>query len=113
MKATVYYVRLTDAQRDDINANGWNCPVGMAYHRAKAGVVGLDNFDLFELAATMEAKDAEEVWLQTQNGVEPWFRKNGIVRHATFPRSMDVGDIIVWEDGSRERCAPVGFKKVV
>ena len=114
MKATVHYILLTKAQTDELNnhADGWGSPIGRAYLAAKDGRIDATNFDLLERAATMEAESAEEVWTTLQNHDRPWTEYIGVVRHTDFPRSMDVGDVIVWEDGTRERCIALGFETI-
>ena len=112
-KATIYYVDLTEPQRAELNAKGWNSLIGKAYLDARVGKIDSTNFDLLTKAATFEFADsAEAIWIALQNGAEPWTTLTYITCHTMFPRSMDVGDIIVWEDGKRERCAPVGFKPI-
>lgn len=114
MKATIYYVHLTEEQGDELNQSddGWSSPIGKRYLAAKDGRIDGTNFDLLVKAATMEAENAEEVWLALQNHDRPWHTWIGVACHTDFPRSMDVGDIIVWEDGKRSRCAGCGFEPV-
>jgi len=115
MKATVYYIELTEAQRNELNDKGWSSKIGQAYLTARDGTIDSTNFDLLVKAATLEfagVPNAESVWVALQNQEEPWTTLNFITAHTTFPRSMDVGDIIVWEDGTRERCASCGFDKI-
>jgi len=113
MKATVYYIELTEAQRGRLNHLGWDSTIGKAYLAARKGRIDATNFDLLVKAATMEFADsAEHVWTALQNREEEWTTLDFITCHTTFPRSMDIGDIIVWENGSRQRCATVGFDQV-
>ncbi len=114
MKATVYYVEMTKAQIDVLNGGdgGWDTTIGRAYLAAKGGKIDSTNFDLLVKAATMEAESAEVVWAALQNHDRPWTDCGEVVRHTDFPRSMDVGDVIVWEDGTRERCAAFGFETI-
>lgn len=115
MKATVYYIELTRAQVDELNDQGWDSQIGKAYMNAKAGMIDATNFDLLVKAATVVcAPGAEAIWVAMQNGQESWTTLNPayITCHTAFPRSMDVGDIIIWEDGTRERCASTGFETI-
>jgi len=113
MKATVYFIDLTKEQADELNATGWDSPIGKAYLAAKDGRIDATNFDLLQKAATFEFVDgAERIWLSLQNHDEPWTTLPCITCHTERPRSMDVGDIIVWADGTRERCASTGFDRV-
>ena len=113
MKATVYYIELTEAQRDELNAQGWNSRIGKAYLNARGSRIDATNFDLLVKAATFEFADsAEHIWISLQNGNDPWTTLNYITAHTNFARSMDIGDIIVWEDGTRERCAAIGFEPI-
>ncbi len=112
MKATIFYVELTHAQHDELNAGGWGSQIGKAYLAARDGKIDFANFDLFVKAATMEASGPEAIWLAMQNRDKPWSMNPDITSYTRFSRSMDVGDIIVWEDGKRERCVSVGFETI-
>ncbi len=113
MKATVYYIELSKAQHDALNAAGWDSDIGRAYLAARDGKIDSTNFDLLVKAASFdEAPSAEHVWVALQNFAAPWTSLKFITAHTKFPRSMDVGDIIVWEDGTRQRCARFGFEPV-
>lgn len=113
MKATVYYIELTEAQQDELNAQGWDSKIGKAYLNARTDKIDATNFDLLVKAATLDVEGAEIVWRRLQNLDDAGWAKKAYVRcHTEFPRSMDIGDIIVWEDGSRERCAPIGFEPI-
>ena len=114
MEATVYYVTLAEDQTKELNnhADGWVSPIGRAYLSAKDGRIDSTNFNLLERAATVEAEDAEVVWMALQNHSVPWTDHDEVECHTDFPRSMDVGDIIVWSDGTRERCVAMGFETI-
>lgn len=114
MKATVYYVDLTDEQRDEINGpnGGWGCDTGRAYLAAKDGTFNETTRPFFVKAATLEAGNNEQIWTRLQNLHRGWDEDPEIECHTTFPRSMDVGDLIVWEAGGVERCASCGFETV-
>lgn len=112
MKATVYYIELSDAQRDELNDLGWDSRIGKAYLAARAGRIDSTNFDLLKKAATLDADTDEQVWLALQNHETPWSANPAIEAHLTFTRSMDIGDLIIWDDGRRARVASVGFDEV-
>lgn len=111
MKAMVYYVRLTEDQRQELNAEGWDSDIGRRYMNARDGK-SLD-WALLERAATMEAKSSEAIWVTLQNLEVPWEDNPSVECITDFPRSMDVGDIIMWEDHTMERCARIGFETVI
>ena len=121
MYASVYFVQLTAAQRDELNDRnngGWGSELGQRYLAAKDGQIDETNFDLLELAATGGFSNAEDVWVRLQNVERSWDdspanNNAGIKCHTRQPRSMDVGDIVVWSDGRRERCADAGFDLIV
>ncbi len=119
MKATVYFIELTEELREALNKSddGWDCPVGRAYLAAKDGRIDGSNFDMLIKAATGDFDNSEHAWKLMQNGVvyADWSKTDltAIRCYTEFPRSMDVGDIIVWENGWRERVAACGFEKVV
>ena len=110
MYATVYFIELTKQQHDEINKLGWNSDLGKRYLAAKNGNIDRTNVDLFKPAAVLDAKDAEAIWKTLQNTAEPWEVNNSISILTGFPRSMDIGDLIVWFDGRQERCAETGFE---
>lgn len=110
MKATVYYIDITEEQRKELNIQGWDSAIGRRYMAARNGDIDFENMDLVTKAATLDAQDGEEIWTLLQNGTRPWFLNQGIECHTTFPRSMGVGDLICWEDGRVERCRHIGFE---
>ncbi len=114
MKATVYYIELTEEQRVELNGidDVRDSRIGWAYVRAKNGNVDGTNFDLLVKAATMGAESAEQIWTALQNVFTSWSARDDIECHTVFPRSMNVGDIVVWEDGRRESCADIGFETI-
>jgi len=101
LKATVYYLNLAvEPFYTKLNAQGWDGPIGKAYSDAryrgnywKAAVLGI-----LEKAAELDAKNAEDVWMKLQNGATAWSDAMDIKCTTTFPRSMDVGDVVVFED---------------
>ena len=113
MKATVYYLNLAvEPFYSMVNRQGWDGPIGKAYSDAryrgeyfKSAALGI-----LEKAAEIEANDAEEVWMKLQNGATSWSDAMDIKCTSAFPRSMDVGDIVVWEDGTVEKVAMIGFE---
>lgn len=117
--AKVYYLKLTDEQRTEINdGGGWASPVGRAYQAPKFAKEGEEAkavkqacaFGLYEAAAEIDGDDPEAVWMALQNLHDPW---TATIKPLTdFPRSMDVGDLIVWDDGRIEMVASVGFRPV-
>ena len=107
MKAKVFYLRLTNKERTEINLKDWDCALGKSYFAAERGAID-ENIDRFELAVELEAGGNEEIF-HTLNSVDgPWYEE--VEALTDFPRSMSVGDFIVWEDGTRERCATCGFE---
>ena len=113
MKATVYYIEMTKAQIDELNASGWDSTIGKAYLAARDGKIDATNCDLLVKAATIEdVPNAEHIWVAMQNFAAPWSTLNYTPCHTAFDRSMDIGDIIVWEDGTRQRCVSIGFEPI-
>ena len=130
MKATVMYLDLSDRMTRAINAThtgdetteGWSSAFGKIYMNAKykgeyhpARSVGM----LVEVAQ-VEAADAEDIWVALQNMNGPWgdgeSTRGGEIAPVQIQkvrvrqeRSMDVGDVIVWEDGKVEAVASCGF----
>ncbi len=112
MKATAYYVTLTKDQTDELNLGGWDSNIGRRYLAAKAGKINIATRTLFRPAAILNRIDAEQVWTDLQNHNTPWAacRATDIECLTDSPRSMDVGDLVVWEDGRIERVASFGFE---
>jgi len=108
--ATAYYVHLNDGQSKEINAKGWSSDAGRAVVTAKAGAWNETNIHLLRKVATMAAANAEAVWMSLQNLDRPWPQNPIIECHIDCPRSMDVGDLVVWEDGKIEQMAGLGFE---
>lgn len=107
MKAKVFYLRLTKEEYAEINSDGWNCPTGVEYHEAVGGAID-KHIDRFELATELEADTNEDIYRIMNNIDYIWADHH---KPATdMPRSMSVGDFIVWEDGTRERVASCGFE---
>jgi len=112
MKATIFYIELTDKMYTTIKENGWGCPMGRTYMDAKEGVVDAATEELFQPAAVMEAETEEEIFFKLQNLDTPWTDRDDVECVTDFPRSMSVGDRISWDDGRVMRCAIFGFEKV-
>ena len=112
MKATVFYLRLTREQVAQINdvKVGWNCDAGRAYLdvTVNAKYEDAQRLGMIVRGAEAEAENAEQIWVALQNGIDAQSGAKIISRDE--PRSMSVGDLIVWEDGRIERCASVGFE---
>lgn len=112
MKAEVFYVQPTDAHIATINAEGWSCPVGLAYLEGQRGNYALaKEHGMLVCAAEIIAENAEQIWIALQNGI-PARSPATIVRQMAKRRSMSVGDLIVWADGRAETCASIGFERV-
>lgn len=111
MFATVYYVSLSSDQAKELNESekGWGSPIGVAYLSAKDGAIDVTNRDLVKPAARGDFANAEDAWVRLQNVTDGW-ADAGRAESLGERRSMDVGDLIVWEDGRIERCASVGFE---
>ena len=112
MKATVYFLKV-DA--DTVNAKGWGCPEGQRYLAAKSGDISQGDY---EVAARLDGdnlngKQAEHVWMMLQNMDTPWTDRAGkyFIVETDFPRSMDIGDYIEWEDGTKSVVDIIGFKE--
>lgn len=107
MKARIFYVKLTDEMYDEINSakgDGWSTPAGKQYLTARHGKAEDLRADMFEEVTDMDVSNAEDAWVALQNITA---EGNGIDN-----RSMDVGDLVVWEDGRIERVAACGFDTV-
>lgn len=112
MRAEVFYVQPTDDHIATINAEGWSCPVGLAYLEGQRGNYALaKEHGMLVSAADVIAENAEEIWVALQNGI-PRQSTATIVRSMPKRRSMSVGDLIVWADGRAETCASIGFEPV-
>lgn len=85
----------------------WDCPIGRAYQAATcdANPVLALAMGLYEDAARGEFANERAVFSTLQNVDINWREANPEVECLTaFPRSMMVGDLIVWEDGTCYIC---------
>jgi hypothetical protein len=121
MKATVYFVRLTDAdiaEINDPNGKGWGTEVGKKYLLVTdtfSNKVSITDYpDMYEVAAVLETNgSAEGVFAKLQNMSKGWNENPDIIEVFTdFPRSMSVGDYIIWDDGKIERVSSMGFETI-
>jgi hypothetical protein len=117
MKAVVYFIdNMSDHFSHTINRDGWDCPLGRAYNRARRGVIDGSNFDLYVKVAVLRGvRSNEYIWSTLQNHRQPWVSsgKAEVQRAGYQERSMDVGDLIIWENGKREVVSGMGFTTLV
>ena len=97
----VYYRRLSDEQRDEVNRDGWSSRVGTAYldsegtYKQGPEYSGAIEFDLLEVAALVRGcADRDELWSRMQNRGANWSCEPTVCAFTDFPRSMSVGDVI-------------------
>jgi hypothetical protein len=128
MIATIYFKRMSEEQIQQLNSpgNSWGSfPWSKAYaDLTMIGYPGHDSSDavtdlvveaaklgLYEIAAEIEEKDPnpELIWKTLQNLLEPWTENRKVICHTDWPRSMDVGDVILAGDGRSWVCAAFGF----
>lgn len=119
----VWYLNLSNEQIDEINSVGWSSEIGGIYLKAQHGkgeaIKAAKAKGLYVKVALVQAEDAEDVWTGLQNIDYSWHSLVGSGRSVAMKlcakapgRSMDVGDIIVWEDGKVEVVASIGFEEV-
>jgi hypothetical protein len=121
-KFTVFYLMLTNEQVAEINAKGWDCPLGKAYLDVK--FIGERNLhpameaDLYVKMAEIEADNCEQVWTALQNDVHIGkdYAPQVKILMRRPNRSMDVGDLI-WVDEPAEGgplaiCSSIGFEAI-
>lgn len=113
--ALVYFIELTNEDREVINILGWDCATGQNYLNAKAGRIDDSNKRMFKTAAEVNETEPEAIWVMLQNGVyeefPSWTDNKNIKCRTNFPRSMDVGDVAV-VDGVAWRCDDFGWKEI-
>lgn len=117
MKAAVLFLNLNDEQADRVNREGWSCDVGRAYldAREKGQLDAAKKFGLYELAAGLDIEGPEEAFEVLQNVACRWSETPAKVVEKVYtarPRSMSVGDLIVWANGSVQLCSAYGFSTV-
>lgn len=117
---TVFFLRLSDEQRNTLNNDGWDSGIGRAWMNAEGTVRRTDysdviEYDLFEKAAFIRnTHNLSSVWMAIQNHEISWKENESIVCYTNFPRSMMVGDIIYCpQDDSWNRVSRVGFEEIV
>lgn len=117
----VFFRRLSDEQREKVNASGWSSNLGSAYldsegnrHQAPC-YEGAIEFDLFEVAAVVrDADDIELLWSRMQNRGPSWSCEPTVKALTDFPRSMSAGDVVYSVEQAKWHYAaiPFGFKTV-
>jgi len=113
MKATVYYIdNMSDEFYKTVNEYGWDCDLGRKYHAAQKGEVSYEDPIYVKAAETSAYNGAEDIWSALQNVGLPWNERQEVKPFLTRPRSMDIGDIIVWANGRKEIVDYVGFKEI-
>jgi hypothetical protein len=119
MKGTVFYLHLTKEQVDRVNmGGGWSAqPWGDAYLAATMSgeIDAAKAAGLYVPAAEVNTNDAEQVFSAMQNIDKSWTESVGwgVVEKVltNAPRSMSVGDYIVWDDKTEEVCKNFGWEK--
>lgn len=117
-KVQVFYVHLTDEQIAELNREGWDSEIGKRYSAAKFKD-GYNDPEMYRHAATVELKvdtprdaAAEAVWVSLQNTHYSWTDHKECTAHIDFTRSCDLGDLIVFDDGTVLQVQSVGFREV-
>lgn len=113
MFGRVFYLNLTDRQREAVIKEGWDTEIGKAYldAREKGDRTEALKLGMFRFAATVKGGDPEKVWMALQFGTPgERYQEEVICTMAGQIRSMDVGDYILWENGVLEVCKPIGFE---
>ena len=92
----------------------WDCSIGRAYLEAthKKNPVPALCMGLYEDAARGDWNNADEVWSYIQNGahaIDQWINVPGVECLTKRPRSMMVGDIVIFEDGGIYMVAGLGW----
>jgi hypothetical protein len=112
MKHEVYQIRLTETERDTVNALGWEqaCnsnPRVCAYLDKDDRIVAGEAFrvGMYDHVATIDAKDLEDVFRISNLCIE-----DNITRHASM-HSVSVGDVIV-RNGVAFLVADFGFEEL-
>lgn len=105
----VFQILLSEAVIMTVNGGGSH-PTFDAFNRAMMGDVNqaLENWDLYEYVADIEAEDLEGVFEVGNIGPE-----ERIYRRGDKMQSVSVGNVIIEPDGRRFMVAPCGFHPVV
>lgn len=117
MKAAVLFLTLTDEQADRVNREGWACEVGCAYTNAreKGQLDAAKKLGLYELAAGLDIDCPEQAFTALQNVDCAWADRPAEAVERVYtarPRSMSVGDLIIWANGTVQLCSAHGFHTV-
>lgn len=119
MDYIVFFRRMTEAQRDELNApgGGWSSPLGSAYldcEPDRGDVVpsyaGAIEFDLFEKAAFVrDCSDKNELWRRMQNRGPSWTCEPTVRAFTDYPRSMSKGDVVFEPESGEWSYVSSGF----
>lgn len=112
---TVIQFHLTEADRLEINAAGWDCPVGRIHLAVthKGEYLAATATNRLHVVAEVACADLEDAFRLTNNIEYAWQTNEGVrpmPAYATSCRSTSVGDLILDEAGILHRVADFGFE---
>ncbi len=104
----VYQIQLTNAEVDIINTDGeWTPRIKAFFDRSFDSKFKSENFQYYDHVANVAGDDMEK----TFELMNLWNDESKVQRLGPCS-SMSVGDILEMEDGSRYRCASMGFDQI-
>lgn len=107
----VYQIQLTDAEIAAVNNGETSDRIQAYFDRSFERTFKAENFQYYTHVANVATNDMDEAFRAMNlwdgmDGMEDMVEKSGPCS------SMSVGDILEMEDGSKYRCASVGFDKI-
>lgn len=102
MKADIWFICLTQKQREELKDK--NHPTSKLYHSARGGIVNSDTIKLYQKVSELSADDYVDVWVKLQSFRTTWDKQPNVKCFTSYPRSIEWGDVIVWENHHVEQC---------
>jgi hypothetical protein len=103
----VYQIQLTDAEIAAVNNGETSDRIKAYFDRSFERTFKSENFQYYDHVANVDTNDMEEAFA----AMNLWNDESKVQRLGPCS-SMSVGDILEMEDGSRYRCASMGFDQI-
>jgi hypothetical protein len=104
----VYQIQLTDAEISAVNNGETSDRIKAYFDRSFDGSFKAENFQYYTHVANVSTLDMEQAF----EFMNLWEQPERVEKLIPYVASMSVGDILEMEDGSKFRCASVGFDEI-
>ena len=104
----VYQIQLTDAEITAVNNGETSDRIKAYFDRSFDGSFKAENFQYYTHVANVSTLDMEQAF----EFMNLWEQPERVDQITPYVASMSVGDILEMEDGTKFRCASVGFDEI-